>query len=88
VEGEYEWLREYLYEANAGETGAKSTFLLQFEGGACKYLELSNKLTCKKRTRSSQGSDISKEFTRPSKVPPPFPVSFISTHKISSSPKC
>ena len=67
VEGEYEWLREYLYMSDVKETAAHPTFLLQSEGGQCKYVELTNKLTCKKRTRSSQGSDF-KEFTRPSKV--------------------
>lgn len=67
-EGEYEWVREYLFDANVNNSGVNPTFLLQFEGGECKYLDLNTRLKCNKRTRSSQGSDISKDFIRPSKI--------------------
>jgi hypothetical protein len=73
-EGEYEWVREYLFDANVNNSGVNPTFLLQFEGGECKYLDLNTRLKCNKRTRSSQGSDISKDFIRPSKVRAVFPT--------------
>lgn len=66
--GEYEWVREYQFDANLRDSAINPTYLLQFEEGRCTYLDLNTRLRCSKRARTSQISDPRAEFPRPSRV--------------------
>lgn len=75
--GEYDWIREYQYEvSNTRDVGINATYLLQFENGQCKYLDLNTRMRCNKRTRGAQGADPRTEFPRPSKVAPKYQPDF------------
>ena len=74
MEGEYEWVREYLYDVRQDEE--KRTYILRENPSYMGYVDLNTRLMVHKRgKRMKSDAFMSQEFPRPSQVHP-----FITKH--------
>lgn len=79
MEGEYEWVREYLYDVRQDEE--KRTYILRETPTYMGYVDLNTRLMVHKRgKRMKSDSVMAQEFPRPSQVCPPHMPACLPEH--------
>lgn len=84
MEGEYEWVREYLYDVRQDEE--KRTYILRETPTYMGYVDLNTRLMVHKRgKRMKSDSVMAQEFPRPSQVFTRLPAYLEHAHQLSPS---